>query len=170
MSNPQAAYTVATSAAAASALLRSMAELVVDDDTAEIIIDTETDLPAAIEAALDRIAELEQHREAITARMADLAARKARFGENIEALRRSIQSALETVQLRKLELPVATISLRAVPPSVVITDEAALPVQYMRQPPPVPDKKLIATDLKNGFMIDGAELSNGGQTISIKRT
>lgn len=170
MSNAQAAYAVATSAAAASALLRSMAELVVDDDTAEIIIDTETDLPDAISAALDRIAELEHHREAITARMADLAARKARFADNIEALRRSIQSALEATGVRKLELPVATISLRAVPPSVVITDEAALPAEYKRQPPPVPDKKLIAAALKDGVVIDGAELSNGGQTVSIKRT
>ena len=105
MSNQQAAHAVATSAAAASALLRSMAELIVDDDTAEIIIDTETDLPNAISAALDRIAELEQHREAITARMADLAARKARFGENIDAIKRSIQSALEATSVRKIELP-----------------------------------------------------------------
>lgn len=163
------AHTVAGSAAAARALLQSVADMITDDETSEIIIDTETDLPSAIATALDRIDELEEHVAGIDHRMTSLRERKGRFADNIETLRRSIQSALETTNVRKLELPVATISLRAVPPSVIITDEAALPIEYKRQPP-VPDKKLIAAALKDGVAIAGAELSNGGQTISIKRT
>lgn len=167
MSTSDAAYRVATSAAAARALLQSIAELVVDDETAEIIIDTETTLPDAISAAMTRIEELESHREALVAAIDRMDHRKSRFGANIETLRRSIQAAMETTDLRKLELPVATLSLRAVPPSVVITNQDVIPVAYMRQPPAVPDKSRIKAALKDGIAIDGAELSNGGVTLAI---
>tara|TARA_R110000868_G_scaffold250896_2_gene507639 strand:+ start:168 stop:677 length:510 start_codon:yes stop_codon:yes gene_type:complete len=168
MSTSDAAHRVATSAAAARALLQSMTELVVDDETAEIIIDTETTLPDVISAAMARIEELESHREALVAAIDRLGHRKSRFGANIETLRRSIQSAMETTDLKKLELPAATLSLCAVPPSVVIIDPSAIPAAYMRQPPPAPDKSLIKAALKDGA-VPGAQLSNGGKTLAISR-
>jgi hypothetical protein len=169
MNTSEAAHRVATSAAAARALLQSMADLVVDDETAEIIIDTETALPDALEAALNRITELQSHRDALGIAMDQLDARKSRFAANIETLRRSIQSAMESVELRKLELPAATLSLRAVPPAVVIVDAGAIPAAYMRQPPAVPDKGAIKAAIKAGEKVDGADLSNGGMTLAIRR-
>ena len=62
-----------------------------------------------------------------------------------------------------------TISLRAVPPSVIIHNPDGIPDAYMRQPPAVPDKKLILDRLKAGEDIPGAGLSNGGMTVAISR-
>ena len=50
------------------------------------------------------------------------------------------------------------------PASVNITDAAAIPPAYMRQPeppPPAPDKKAIADALKTGAIVPGAELVQG---------
>lgn len=169
MSTSDAAHQVATSAAAARALLQSMAELIVDDETAEIIIDTETALPDAIAAALNRIDVIESHAEALSGAVARMEARKSRFAANVATLRRSIQSAMETVNLRKLELPVATLSLRTTPRAVVIVDADQVPAIYKRHPPPVPDKALIKSAINSGHTVEGAELSNGGVTLSIGR-
>tara|TARA_R110000822_G_scaffold21722_8_gene68736 strand:- start:6094 stop:6606 length:513 start_codon:yes stop_codon:yes gene_type:complete len=169
MGTSDAAYQVATSAAAARALLQSMAELIVDDETAEIIIDTETTLPDAIAAALNRIDVLESHAEALSGAVDRMEARMCRFAANVATLRRSIQSAMETVNLRKLELPVATLSLRTTPRSVVIVDADQVPASYKRHPPPVPDKTLIKSAINSGLTVAGAELSNGGVTLSIGR-
>ena len=169
MGTSDAAYQVATSAAAARALLQSMAELIVDDETAEIIIDTETTLPDAIAAALNRIDVLESHAEALSGAVDRMEARMCRFAANVATLRRSIQSAMETVNLRKLELPVATLSLRTTPRSVVIVDADQVPAIYKRHPPPVPDKTLIKSAINSGLTVAGAELSNGGVTLSIGR-
>ena len=50
------------------------------------------------------------------------------------------------------------------PPSVNITDAAALPPAYLRTPeppPPAPDKAAIAAALKAGALVPGAELVQG---------
>lgn len=169
MSTSDAAHRVATSAAAARALLQSMAELIVDDDTADIIIDTETDLPGALDRAMHRIMEMESHSEALTLLTDRIDARRIRFDKNIETLRRSIQAALETVEIRKMELPIATLSLRAVPPAVVIVDQSLIPAEFMRHPPAVPDKAMIKASLKAGMPIDGVMLSNGGTTLAVAK-
>jgi len=169
MGTSDAAHQVATSAAAARALLQSMAELIADDETAEIIIDTETALPDAIAAALNRIDVIESHLEALSGAVDRMEARKSRFTANVVTLRRSIQSAMETVNLRKLELPTATLSLRTTPRSVVIVDADQVPAIYKRHPPPVPDKTLIKSAINGGHTVAGAELSNGGVTLSIGR-
>jgi hypothetical protein len=50
------------------------------------------------------------------------------------------------------------------PASVNITDAAAIPPAYMRQPetpPPAPDKKAIGDALKTGVIVPGCELVQG---------
>jgi hypothetical protein len=60
-----------------------------------------------------------------------------------------------------------TAALTASPPSVVITDAAALPARFLRQPPPEPDKEAIRTAIASGETVPGALLSNPPQTLRI---
>ena len=51
--------------------------------------------------------------------------------------------------------------------SVIVTDEAAIPPSFKRQPPPAADKSAIAKAIKAGAKVPGAELRNGSPTLRI---
>lgn len=58
------------------------------------------------------------------------------------------------------------------PPSVEIIDESKLPGEYMRQPPPqpppTPDKALIARALKDGKEVAGAKFAETTYRLDVK--
>ena len=64
-------------------------------------------------------------------------------------------------EMRKMELPQATISLRAVPPKAEITDEALVPSKFWKAQDPKLDKKAVLDALKGKEDVPGASLSNG---------
>jgi hypothetical protein len=63
--------------------------------------------------------------------------------------------------IHQIDCPAFSIKVRENPPSVVIDDEKAIPAEYMRQPPAVPDKRLMLDDMKNGVLIDGVRAERG---------
>jgi len=160
---------LATEAAAARSLLQALAETIGDDDDFKSdIVEGETSLHDAIVGAVTRVAEVSAHSEAIAIMMKDLSARKSRFDVSADNLRNSIRSALELATLPKVELPIATVSLRRVPPKVEITEPTHIPEAFLKQPPPVIDKTAIKAALDAGEHVPGAQLSNGSQTVAIK--
>jgi len=125
----------------------------------------------------------------------DLRARKDALDKRAELKRALIGSALEIAGVKKRETPAGTVTVKDVPPKVVITEEADLPTRYLKQADPTPDKKAISDALKarekawaeaskisdsvdraealaavdRDFpAIPGATLSNGGTTIAIR--
>jgi hypothetical protein len=63
--------------------------------------------------------------------------------------------------ITKIECEYFKIAVRDSPPSVLITDPALIPAEYMKipEPPaPSPDKKKIIDDLKQGVVIDGVQM------------
>lgn len=162
----RAAYNIAAAAAAARVLLQSFADA--DDDTREIIIDTETDLPTAMSAALNRLAEVETFSDALAARANEIRDRVKRFDDQATRIRAALTSAMSAVGMTQLEIAECTVSLRPTPPSVVITDDGQLPPEYTRQRIE-PDKARIKVALASGQAVPGAQLSNGGVTVAIRR-
>ena len=170
MSTSDTTHNVAVAAAEARALLLSVSGTYADDDdVAEIIVDTETSLPDAISAALERIAMLESYDDAIKLRVDQLTARRGRFSASVDRLRSALRSALETTGLKKLECAGGTVSLRTLPRSLIVHDPDRIPEAYRKQPPSVPDKAAIKVAIAAGIEVDGATLSNGGTTIAISR-
>jgi len=154
---------------AARALLLNIKDVVEDDaEMIETAIEGETNLKEAISAAVDRILELDAHEEAITAQIKALSERKERFSHQSERIKAAVHVAMSQAELRKMELPVATISVRAVPPKAEITDEAILPSRFWKPQDPKLDRKAILDALKAKEEVPGATLSNGGETISIR--
>jgi hypothetical protein len=51
--------------------------------------------------------------------------------------------------------------------SVVITDPAAVPHEFLSQPAPQPDKAIILTEIKAGKTVPGAALRNGAPSLRI---
>ena len=59
-----------------------------------------------------------------------------------------LASALEIVEEKRFERPLATITLRPTPRKVLVTDEAAIPAQFWKTPDPTLSKKDLADALK----------------------
>jgi phage shock protein A len=154
---------------AARALLANIRDVIGDDE--EMISDAvegETSLIEAISGAADRVEELDAHCEALEARIKELGERRSRFEDQAARIKAAIHVAMGQAELRKLELPQATISLRAVAPKAEITDEAALPSKFWKAQDPKLDRKAVLDALKAKESVPGAVLSNGGETISIR--
>lgn len=163
------AHTLSREAEAAKSLVASMNNVLTgDDDLTFDMIEGETGLVEAIAAAVDRLAEIESMQESIEARAKRLKLRGERLDAQSERLRAAIALAMEMATLKKVELAAATVSLRAVPPKAIISSEADLPSSFWRQPDPVIDKKAVLEALKAKQHVPGAELSNGGMSITVR--
>jgi hypothetical protein len=105
--------------------------------------------------------------EAAKQRAADMDARAARYARRDAALRGGVFAAMDALQLRKLEQPDFTAGVSAGTVAVVITDETALPDEFMRVEKS-PNKTAIGAALKGGATVPGAELSNGLPRLSVR--
>lgn len=141
-----------------------------DADLIRDMVEAETSLHEALERAALELAAVEGTKEGIEIAIAKLKARLTRYCKQAEGLREGIQAAMETAELTSLKTPAATLSMRASPPSVEITDPAAIPAVFLKQPPPVPDKASIRATIKNGQAVPGCVLSNQPPALAVKFT
>jgi hypothetical protein len=155
---------------AARVLIEQIRALAGDDET--LLFDTlegETSIFELI-AKLDA-AEVEDQ-AAITGldMMLDrLEARKRRIKAAIETKRSLIANALDMIGKKTHKTALGTITISASPITAVVTDESAIPSRFWRQPAPVLDKKALNDAVKAGEAISGAEKSNGGVRLQIRR-
>lgn len=154
---------------AARVLLLNIRDVVGDDEELiETAVEGETDLKEVISAAVDRLDELNGHQESLDARIEALKARRERFEGQAERIKAAILVAMGQAELRKLELPQATLGVRAVPPKAEIIDESMLPSRFWKSSDPKLDRKLLLETLKSGESVPGAVLSNGSETLSLR--
>ena len=154
---------------AAKALLLNIKDVVEDDaEMIETAIEGETSLKEAISAAVDRILELDAHEEAIAVQIATLQVRRERFEHQSDRIKAAVHVAMGQAELRRLELPQATLGVRAVPPKAEIVDESMIPSKFWKPSDPKLDRKAVLEALKAKEDVPGATLSNGSETISIR--
>src|SRR5487761_1617886 len=136
----------------------------IDDDTLEGI----SSLPEALAAVIRAYMEDLTLAAALGMRISDMQERLARFEARAEKKRALVTQVMERAELRKLQEPDFTVSLRAVPPGLIVSDEASIPADYWKSQPPKLDKKGLLAGLNAGQAIPGASLGNGGTTISVR--
>jgi len=154
---------------AARALLANLQDILGDDEQAQAdAVEGETSLHEVMASATKRIMELDVMLFGIEAAREALFARAGRLKLQQGNIRTALCVAMEAANVKKLELPVATVSLRAVPPKAEITDESAVPSKFWKPQDPKLDRKAVLDALKAKEPVPGAILSNGGMTISIK--
>jgi hypothetical protein len=150
-------------------------------DTIESLPDYESGMRAELEERLanlvdaqlkkvDGIAHMLAHFEAQTALAAAevkrLQARKQAFERATERLEKSVRSAMESANLRKLEGETSTLSLRTAPPSVFIIDENLVPTSYkVNKTEIVIDKLALKRALASGTDVPGAALNLGNSYL-----
>lgn len=141
-----------------------------DDFDADTFLDTldgETDALDILDALIAQDREAAALAEAIKAQVADLAARKARMEARSRAAKAAMFTLLDATGERKIERPGATVSRRAGSPSVVITDEDAVPSQLC-QFKKTPDKKAIKAQIEAGEAVPGAEIQIGPDGVTVR--
>lgn len=164
MANDEKASKLAREASAAKSLI---AELGTDDEQVNHdIVEGETSLLEAIDAALGEMRDCEVIVDGCKSVESQIEARRKKAQDRSTRLRGLIEQAMVVADMSTVKLPTATVTVRSVKPKPVITDEAAIPARYWKQPDPVLDRSAIN---KSDEEIPGVTMSNGGTSLQIRR-
>ncbi len=132
-------------------------------DTAEGLTNLHETLAAIVRGALED--ELLAHM--LKVRMAEMAARLERFQHRAEKRRHLVRDVMMETDIKKLQMPDFTASLRNAPPHVVVVDEKLIPQAFWEMRPHLRKSDLLAV-LKDGVDVEGAALSNAGMSLSVR--
>lgn len=149
-----------------TALLLAHPELEEDEVLRADSVEGETGAFEFISSVLRQIGSTKSTAAGTADYIGELQERKHRLERREDALRLLIFKIMQSADLKKAELPEATVSVRNGAPKVVITNEREIPMQYMRIKSE-PDKTKLKAVLVEGGNVPGAMLSNGEPTIAI---
>jgi hypothetical protein len=138
-----------------------------DDALVADMLEAETELLVFLGALVNRMNEATAYAAGLDYLISSLVARRERFNGREEAIRALVFKMMTWAEVRKIELPQATLSIRTGQPKVIITDEAALPdhlVRVKREPA----KTLIRELIDQGVDVPGAQLSNAEPFLSVR--
>jgi len=150
-----------------AAVYQSNPELKSDDDFKLDILEGSTDLLEIVDKLMINLSLTEGYVEGIKITRARIDARSVRLKNKSDVIRSIIRRLLEAAEMRKFTVPHGTASLTAKPQNVEIVDEGLLPEEFFRITKS-PNKTLIGEKLKAGEDVPGAQLSNGGETLTIR--
>lgn len=162
-----ATQTIAREIEAAKALIASLGADAEDADLLEDMVEGETQLFELIDRLLDRHFQDVELVDGIKARKTALEIREKRIKDRISYRKAKLEQAL-SIFGRKIERPEATLSLVKRAPALIVTEEADIPSDYWKQPPPKLDEARLKRDLKDGVSIPGATLNNSPETVTIR--
>ena len=139
-----------------------------DERTLLDTLEGETELHEALLVVADRIQETEALAKGLKAHIADLGQRKSRLERTAETLRNIVLSTMDTANPDTITGPHVTLSRGRVAGKLIVSDEAQVPSDYWKPQDPVLDKKALTAALKDGADVPGAELSNGGISLTMR--
>lgn len=159
-------------AAAARQLLQELAAAQaepLDDETVDIVVESETGLKEAIARAVMQMRQAIADAKSCTELANQIEDRADRHKRRAERIKDSIAMAMTFVGTKSVMLPEATLTVSDKKRGVVITDENALPKQFVDTKTITnPRKADILSTLLAGQKVPGATLDNGGQTLTIR--
>ncbi len=139
-----------------------------DEQTIQDTVEGESDvnlmLAAIVRSSLDDLS----MSLAIKTRMADMGERDQRLRDRAAKKRDLVLHVMERGGIKKLTEPDMTVSLRASPPHVTITDETIIPEIYWLPQAPKLDKAALKNAIKDGENIPGVLLGNISTTLSVR--
>ena len=140
----------------------------IDETTLLDTLEGATNLHEAICAIIRSALEDEAIAGGLRGRMDELEERLRRLEARSEKKREIVLVAMSEAGIEKIMAPDATISLRPVPQSVVVTDEVMIPDWFWVAQSPKLDRRRILESLKAGETVEGAELSNPRLCLSVR--
>jgi hypothetical protein len=140
----------------------------IDEQTLRDTLEGISSLPEALAAVVRSYLEDLMVAAALGMRIGDMQERLSRIEARAEKKRSTITAVMEKADLRKLEQPDFTASLRSVPRGLVVADETLIPQDYWKPQPAKLDKRGLLAALNAGETVLGATLGNGGTTLSVR--
>ena len=139
-----------------------------DDETLADTLEGLTDLSDLLAEVIRSALEDEAFCAALKVRLGDLRDRAARLAHRAEKKRQLVGEAMARADLKRVILPDLTLSLRSGTPSLVVTDEEAIPGGFWKAQPPKLDRQGLSNALKSGETIPGAVLGNPQPCLSVR--
>lgn len=133
------------------------------------MVEGETSLLEAIALGIAEIDECDVMIAGIKAKVSEFEARQKRAEARMERLRSLMEQALVIAGIPTMKLDVATLSIKELPPKAIVTDEAAIPAEFWKQPDPVLDRAAISKAIKSGQHVPGVVASNKTISMQIRR-
>ena len=159
-------------------------------------IEGETNLLESIDVAIAEIDETEALIAGLKQKESQFTERRRGMEERVKRVRSLVEQAMAISEQPKLRRPSATLTLRRLPPDVVVMSEADIPAEFfVPQPPPPPkldkaalrealkarDQKMQAASCLEDIAerqqalsaiptLPGAVLNNGGFSLQIRRS
>lgn len=138
---------------------------------AELLGSLEGDIETLLRRAARAAVHAQAMEEAAKKREDEIGARKKRYATRKAALRALTFTMLEAMGKRSYELEDMTLAITSGKQSVRIVDEATVPNIYVEEVTVRNiDKVTILSVLKSGGKVPGAELSNGLESLIIRKT
>jgi Siphovirus Gp157 len=151
-----------------AALLRDYPELENDEFLRADMIEGATDIDDVLTQIHRMVADAMALRDGTRARLEELSLRQSRMQKRIDFGRDLIVKVLEEANIRKIELPEATLSLRNNPQQLIgDPDPNTLPDELVKITRTV-DKKKVREALERGEPVDGCALSNAPPSLLVK--
>jgi hypothetical protein len=132
-------------------------------------LESETEIPECLlEIAEDALA-LEALAASARERAKAITQRAARLEDKADRLRRIIAATMNNAQIDKpIQGPTMTLSLRKGQRDLVIMDESKIPLTFYDDATPKLNKRRLREHLDLGNQVEGAQLGNGGSSVSIR--
>lgn len=140
-----------------------------DDDLLHDVVEGETDLLEICDWIARKIGEDDAAIAAIKQYQDELGQRAGRLAKRIDSNRARLAGTLTALDMTKMELPTATLSMRMGKPKLVIDDESQIPPGFFTEKVTM---VLDKDDLKQRLTettLPGAHLSNAEPTLTIRR-
>ena len=149
--------------------IRLVAQALPDDDPDKLeMLNIEGDYTALMEWAAGKYNEYEAMQEAVTALAKSYSDRAKSFAGKSEGIKNLIYGIMTAASEKKFVGIAATISVRDNKPHPVIQDESLVPDEYFKTER-ILQKSRINDAVKAGEEIPGVVMSNGSQSITIRR-
>ena len=140
----------------------------IDDQTLADTVEGLTDLHEIVQAIIRSAVTDEALVTGLKCRVADMQDRLTRLQDRASKRRQIARDVMIELDLKKLDAPDFTASIRDGIPSLVVINEDAVPKTYWSLGEPRLRRQILAYDLKRGEEIEGVALSNPEPVLSVR--
>jgi Siphovirus Gp157 len=140
----------------------------IDERTLADTVEGLTDLHQILEAIIRSALEDEALATGLKGRIAEMEDRLERFKDRASKRRQIAKDVMVELDLKKLQAPDFTASIRPGMPALMVIDEQAVPSIYWEPREPKLNRQGLLADLKQGSEITGVALANPEPVLSVR--
>lgn len=140
----------------------------IDEQTLADTVEGLTDLHEIVTAIIRSALSDESLIAALKCRIADMQGRLDRLQDRASKRRQIARDVMVELDLKKLNAPDFTVSIREGTPSLMVIDEEAVPSIYWQPSEPHLNRQELAYELKQGAEVPGVTLSNPEPVLSVR--